>query len=628
MTFLRILLYSILIFILFFIVHSRYNRSILVPPTDNAMSQNESGSTPICVESVPSPIAISDSSSDISSDADSDLVEVAEIDSDIIRHGNVHYIEYIGMNKLTGADLAKDFRLSDLKRKPPPIEVVVDPSIVKGPDVLFADIFEQIEGKKEPLAIAEEPQPSTSKCVSQQRSSNIDTGSASITTVGSKPIAAKSAALNDILHELVNNLNDVMKKGVPNILNDDVEVKPGSTGNVLQTSIVAMAEEQTKNTVEQAESKLSGQEIELEIVKEATENLTEIELESYSGNSNIQTVNSDVISEQTVTVLESPGKIHFEKTPPQTPQTVLPKVFDLSNILQDLDKDLSSVKSIKISSLDDKLPTKASVAAQPVTEVIEILDDNDILIRTPVKSNKQSQISDYLKSDRKIKKTPEILCTEEKDPNAPKIVAPYFRSKTPSTGKKSSAKVGGEHSQTFSQRKTATKKLFAENVAIVVRTTVDQVNECTSTDQLTAMASAVRQEKQNLEFERNKQDRGAVSVTERMGEECRQLLKLFGIPYIIAPMEAEAQCAFLDAVKLTDGTITDDSDIWLFGGETVYKNFFNQQKLVLEYRVETIDRLFNVNREKMIQLAMLVGSDYTAGEYIFLFLFWIFQNQR
>ena len=45
-------------------------------------------------------------------------------------------------------------------------------------------------------------------------------------------------------------------------------------------------------------------------------------------------------------------------------------------------------------------------------------------------------------------------------------------------------------------------------------------------------------------------------------------------------MEAEAQCAQLDDLDLTEGTITDDSDIWLFGGKRVYKNFFNQSQHV------------------------------------------------
>lgn len=78
-------------------------------------------------------------------------------------------------------------------------------------------------------------------------------------------------------------------------------------------------------------------------------------------------------------------------------------------------------------------------------------------------------------------------------------------------------------------------------------------------------------------------------------------------------MEAEAQCAFLDEIQLTDGTITDDSDIWLFGGRTVYKNFFNQAKYVMEFKAENITHNFKLNRQQMILLALLVGSDYTIG---------------
>lgn len=58
-------------------------------------------------------------------------------------------------------------------------------------------------------------------------------------------------------------------------------------------------------------------------------------------------------------------------------------------------------------------------------------------------------------------------------------------------------------------------------------------------------------------------------------------------------MEAEAQCAFLDILSLTNGTITDDSDIWLFGGQTVYKNFFNQKKHVMCFKASDIKQYFS-----------------------------------
>lgn len=61
---------------------------------------------------------------------------------------------------------------------------------------------------------------------------------------------------------------------------------------------------------------------------------------------------------------------------------------------------------------------------------------------------------------------------------------------------------------------------------------------------------------------------------------------MFGLPYIIAPMEAEAQCAYLELAKLVDGVVTDDSDVLLFGARSVYKNIFDDRKYVETYLME------------------------------------------
>ncbi len=60
-------------------------------------------------------------------------------------------------------------------------------------------------------------------------------------------------------------------------------------------------------------------------------------------------------------------------------------------------------------------------------------------------------------------------------------------------------------------------------------------------------------------------------------------MNLFGLPYIMSPSEAEAQCAILDLLEITDGSITEDSDIWLFGARNVYKNFFNPNQYIEHY---------------------------------------------
>jgi DNA excision repair protein ERCC-5 len=91
------------------------------------------------------------------------------------------------------------------------------------------------------------------------------------------------------------------------------------------------------------------------------------------------------------------------------------------------------------------------------------------------------------------------------------------------------------------------------------------------------------------------------------------MLRLFGIPYITAPMEAEAQCAELVSLGLVEGIITDDSDVFLFGGLRVYKNMFNQSKTVECFFLSDLGRELGLDRDTLVRLAYLLGSDYVEG---------------
>ncbi|KAK6002219.1 hypothetical protein QM012_001857 [Aureobasidium pullulans] len=120
-------------------------------------------------------------------------------------------------------------------------------------------------------------------------------------------------------------------------------------------------------------------------------------------------------------------------------------------------------------------------------------------------------------------------------------------------------------------------------------------------------------ELKQLRSQQKKDRRDADEVTHVMIQECQQLLKLFGLPYITAPMEAEAQCAELVTLGLVDGIVTDDSDCFLFGGTRIYKNMFNQAKFVECYLTSDFEKEFDLTRQKMIGIAHLLGSDYTEG---------------
>lgn len=99
----------------------------------------------------------------------------------------------------------------------------------------------------------------------------------------------------------------------------------------------------------------------------------------------------------------------------------------------------------------------------------------------------------------------------------------------------------------------------------------------------------------------------------------QELLRLFGVPFIVAPMEAEAQCAALERTDQTHGTITDDSDIWLFGGRHVYKNLFNNNKYVEHYQFLDIQNQLGEAHYNLQGLVFnpLLKNLYLFGQQIF-----------
>ncbi|KAJ1117977.1 hypothetical protein NDU88_006172 [Pleurodeles waltl] len=134
-----------------------------------------------------------------------------------------------------------------------------------------------------------------------------------------------------------------------------------------------------------------------------------------------------------------------------------------------------------------------------------------------------------------------------------------------------------------------------------------------SLEELETLESNLLVQQGTLQAQQQQQERIAATVTGQMYLESQELLRLFGVPYIVAPTEAEAQCAILDLTDQTSGTITDDSDIWLFGARHVYKNFFSQNKYVEYYQYVDIHNQLGLDRNKLINLAYLLGSDYTDG---------------
>ncbi|XP_076244954.1 XPG-like endonuclease isoform X2 [Calliopsis andreniformis] len=122
-------------------------------------------------------------------------------------------------------------------------------------------------------------------------------------------------------------------------------------------------------------------------------------------------------------------------------------------------------------------------------------------------------------------------------------------------------------------------------------------------------------------FRERKVKRTGRSQFNRLLKECKEMLKYMGLACVQGQGEAEAMCAYLNEDGLVDGCISQDSDCFLYGAKVVYRNFCTSTQgnrggsggAVDEYNIEKIEKLLNLDRNKMIALALLCGCDYDDG---------------
>ncbi|KAG9142433.1 hypothetical protein Leryth_018212 [Lithospermum erythrorhizon] len=108
--------------------------------------------------------------------------------------------------------------------------------------------------------------------------------------------------------------------------------------------------------------------------------------------------------------------------------------------------------------------------------------------------------------------------------------------------------------------------------------------------------------------------RNTGSEFSRMIKEAKHLAVSLGIPCLDGIEEAEAQCALLNSEFLCDGCFTSDSDAFLFGARTVYRDIcLEKGGYIVCYEMDDIERELGFGRNSLIALALLLGSDYSPG---------------
>uniref|UniRef100_A0A1B6LSG2 Flap endonuclease 1 n=1 Tax=Graphocephala atropunctata TaxID=36148 RepID=A0A1B6LSG2_9HEMI len=111
----------------------------------------------------------------------------------------------------------------------------------------------------------------------------------------------------------------------------------------------------------------------------------------------------------------------------------------------------------------------------------------------------------------------------------------------------------------------------------------------------------------------DKFNRRLVKVNKQHVQECKELLKLMGIPYIEAPGEAEAQCAALVKAGKVYATATEDMDALSFGSSVLLRHitFSAARKIpIQEFHLDKVLAGLELNQTEFIDLGILLGCDY------------------
>lgn len=121
-------------------------------------------------------------------------------------------------------------------------------------------------------------------------------------------------------------------------------------------------------------------------------------------------------------------------------------------------------------------------------------------------------------------------------------------------------------------------------------------------------------EDDNVE-EIDKQSKRLARAGKKENDDCKKLLRLMGVPVILAPMEAEAECAALAKAEKVWATGTEDMDALTFATPILIRKltFANQsakgatiQQMDYKKAVEGL----GLTHDQFVDLCILLGCDY------------------
>ena len=117
------------------------------------------------------------------------------------------------------------------------------------------------------------------------------------------------------------------------------------------------------------------------------------------------------------------------------------------------------------------------------------------------------------------------------------------------------------------------------------------------------------------------------SMQDGMVDDVKQLLDLFGVPWIQAPAEGEATAAHMTKTGVAYASASQDYDSILFGAKKLIRNFTNSgrrkmpnKNTYIEIEPEVIDTSrvlsdLGVTAEQLVDIGILIGTDFNPDGF-------------
>lgn len=102
-------------------------------------------------------------------------------------------------------------------------------------------------------------------------------------------------------------------------------------------------------------------------------------------------------------------------------------------------------------------------------------------------------------------------------------------------------------------------------------------------------------------------------VSDEMVADACAFLDAAGLPYVMAPQDAESQCAYLNATGQVHAAASQDYDTIVYGAQRTLRNLNSSKRDTEEILFACVQMETGLDKEGLVDVAILVGNDFHDG---------------